>query len=72
MHASGALATKIAPFIPLFFWSAAGAPVWSALLLLGLGGLQIVTDIAFSVKTSDWMRVKRELAVARELEALGE
>jgi hypothetical protein len=72
MHASGAVATKVAPFLPLFFWSAADAPVWSALLLLGVGGLQILTDILFSVKTSDWKKVARELAVARELEALGE
>jgi hypothetical protein len=72
MHASGAVATKVAPFIPLFFWSAAGAPVWSALVLLAVGGLQLVTDAVFSVKTSDWKKVKRELAIARELEALGD
>jgi len=72
MHASGAIATKAAPFIPLFFWAAADAPVWSALVLLGLGALQIVTDLLFSVKTSDWKKVKRERAVARELDALGE
>jgi hypothetical protein len=72
MHASGAIATKIAPFIPLCFWSATGAPVWSALLLLVVGAVQIVTDVLFSVKVSDWKKVNRELAVARELEAMGE
>jgi hypothetical protein len=72
MHASGAVATKVAPFVPLFFWSAADAPVWSALVLLAVGGLQIVTDVVFSVRSSDWKKVRRERAVARELEALGE
>jgi hypothetical protein len=72
MHASGALATKVAPFLPLFFWAAADAPVWSALALLALGAVQIVTDVLFSVKVGDWKKVRRELAVARELEALGD
>jgi hypothetical protein len=72
MHASGALATKVAPFVPLFFWSAAGAPVWSAIVLLGFGGVQIVTDLVFSVRSGDWKKFVRERAVAREVEALDE
>jgi hypothetical protein len=72
MHASGALATKVAPFVPLFFWSASGAPVWSAILLLGFGAVQIVTDLVFSVRSGDWKRFLRERAVAREVEALDE
>jgi hypothetical protein len=72
MHASGAVATKVAPFLPLLFWSAAGAPVWSALVLLAIGAVQIVTDVLFSVTSSDWKKVLRERAVAREIEALDE
>jgi hypothetical protein len=72
MHASGALATKVAPFVPLFFWSAAGAPVWSAILLLGIGAVLIVSDVVFSVRSSDWKKFLRERAVAREVEALDE
>jgi hypothetical protein len=72
MHASGALATKVAPFLPLFFWSAAEAPVWSAIVLLAIGAGQIVTDVLFSVRSGDWKKVLRERAVARELAALGE
>ena len=70
MHASGALATKVAPFLPLFFWSAADAPVWSAIVLLATGGVQIVTDVLFSVRSGDWKKVLRERAIAREIEAL--
>lgn len=64
MHASGALATKAAPFVALAFWPATGAPGWAALALLGLGVLQIVTDVVFSTKSSDWKKVIRERNVA--------
>lgn len=65
MHASGAIATKLAPFAALAFWPASGAPVWAALGLLALGAIQIVTDVVFSVRSSDWKKVRRELRVAR-------
>ena len=65
MHASGALATKLAPFIALAFAPAARAPGWAVGVLLGLGIFQIVTDVLFSTKASDWKKVRRELAVAR-------
>lgn len=67
-HASGALATKVAPFLALAFWPGSGAPWWSAVGLLGLGVLQIVTDVTLSVKTSDWKKFRRERAVARSME----
>jgi hypothetical protein len=70
MHASGAVATKVAPFLPLLVWSTAGAPVWSAIVLLAIGAVQIVTDVVFSVRSSDWKRFLRERAVAREVAAL--
>jgi hypothetical protein len=65
MHASGAIATKLAPFLALAFWPGSGAPGWSAIALIALGALQIGTDIAFSVKTSDWKKFRRERAVAK-------
>ncbi len=37
MHASGAIATKLAPFIALAFWPGSGAPAWAAWALLALG-----------------------------------
>jgi hypothetical protein len=72
MHAAGALASKVAPFA-LFAWvyvvhRRAGSellPEWSLWGLLGLGALQIVTDILWSTKRSDWRKVRRERTVAR-------
>ena len=64
MHASGALATKLAPFLALIFFATTDAAAWARFALLGLGGLLIVTDVFFSTKTSDWKKVRRELAVA--------
>jgi hypothetical protein len=67
-HASGAIATKLAPFVALAFWPGSGAPPWAAVVLLALGALQILTDVTLSVKTSDWKKFLREKAVARSLE----
>jgi hypothetical protein len=65
MHASGAIATKVAPFLALAFWPGSGAPWWSAAVLLAIGLLTIVTDVAFSVKQGDWKKFRRERAVAK-------
>jgi len=65
MHASGALATKVAPFVALAFWPSSGAPAWSAWVVLGIGVLQIVTDVLFSTRSSDWKKVIRERRIAR-------
>lgn len=65
MHASGALMTKLAPFVALLFASAAGVPGWSVAILWGLAVFQIGTDLLFSTKASDWKKVGRELAVAK-------
>ena len=70
MHASGAIATKLAPFVALGFWPASNAPWWAAAVLAGLGVLQIATDIAFSTKSSDWKKFLREKAIARERRAV--
>lgn len=65
MHASGAIATKLAPFLALVFWPGSGAPWWSAVALIAIGLLQIGTDLAFSVKSSDWKKFRREREIAR-------
>jgi len=65
MHAAGAIATKLAPFAALAFAPATDARWWGPAGLVALGILQIVTDVLFSVKASDWKKVKRELALAR-------
>ncbi len=72
MHASGAIVSKVAPFavfaavyVP---HRAAGydlLPAWSLWAILAVGILQIVTDVAFSTRRSDWKKVRRERRVAR-------
>lgn len=69
MHASGAIATKLAPFVALAFWPASNAPWWAAAALVGLGILQITTDVVLSTKSSDWKKFLREKAIARERRA---
>jgi hypothetical protein len=64
MHASGAIATKLAPFVALACWPWSGAPWWSAAALVGLGVLQIVTDVLISTRSSDWKRFARERRIA--------
>jgi hypothetical protein len=77
MHASGAIASKIAPFAVFAAvylpHRAAGydlLPPWSLWAILGLGVLQILTDILFSTRKSDWKRFRRERQVARSMESI--
>jgi hypothetical protein len=78
MHAAGALASKVAPFV-VFGWAYAAhwrrdwelLPAWSLWAVLGLGVLQIVTDIVWSTRRSDWKKVRRELRIARETQGPG-
>jgi hypothetical protein len=65
-HASGAIATKLAPFVALALWPVTNAPAWAAWALLGLGALEIATDILFSTKSGDWKKVARERTVVRD------
>lgn len=65
MHASGAIATKAAPFAALAFWPATEAPAWAAWTLVGVGLFTITTDALFSTRRSDWKKVRRELRIAR-------
>jgi hypothetical protein len=68
-HASGAIATKLAPFVALAFWPSTGAPGWSAWALLALGIVQITTDVLFSTKSGDWKKFRRERRVGRDIQA---
>ena len=72
MHASGAIASKIAPFavfaaVYLPHRSAGYDlfPAWSLWAILGIGVLQLLTDLLFSTRKADWKKVRRERAVAR-------
>jgi hypothetical protein len=65
MHASGAIATKLAPFVALALYPLTDAPVWAAWAVLALGIVQIVTDVLLSTKSSDWKKFNRERRAAR-------
>jgi len=67
MHASGAIATKLAPFVVLALAAAydVQAPGWAIAILWIIGIGQLVTDALISTKKSDWKKVRRELGVAR-------
>ena len=65
MHASGAIASKIGPFLALAFWPASDAPGWAAWAIAGYGLLIIGTDVFISTRTSDWKRFRREMRIAR-------
>jgi hypothetical protein len=69
MHASGAVVTKLIPFVLVPVAAAQGQPRWLIGLLVVAGAGQIATDVAFSTKTSDWKKVRRELRAARTYSA---
>jgi hypothetical protein len=64
-HASGAIATKIAPFVAVAISPATNAPGWAVGVTAAYGVAAIATDVLFSTKSSDWKRFSRERAVAR-------
>lgn len=65
MHASGAVVTKVIPFALIPVAQRLDLPRWVLYLLIAVGILQLLTDLLFSTKTSDWKKVKRELQAAR-------
>jgi len=67
MHASGAIGTKLAPFLALALAPRDAIPAWAVAVLAVLGVAQFVTDAVFSVKSSDWKRFLRERRIARSL-----
>jgi hypothetical protein len=67
MHASGALATKLVPFLGIGAAVAAELPKWLVWGLAGFGVLAVVTDFVWSTKSSDWKRFSREMRIAQEV-----
>lgn len=65
MHAAGAVASKLAPFVALALWPATDAPGWAAWASLGLGLGTILTDVLWSTRKSDWKKVRREARLSR-------
>jgi hypothetical protein len=66
MHASGAVVTKAIPFALIPVAVRLDLSKWAVYLLVAVGILQVVTDVLFSTKTSDWKKVRRELQAARK------
>ncbi|HEU5112859.1 MAG TPA: hypothetical protein VFU96_06035 [Acidimicrobiia bacterium] len=64
MHASGAIVTKLMPFIFLGAAIAAGLPTWVVWALVVIGLVEIVIDIVWSTQKSDWKKFKREMEFA--------
>ena len=65
MHASGAIVSKIVPFVLIPTALIAGVPDWTTVLLVVVGVASIITDILWSTKVSDWKKFRREMAVAK-------
>ncbi|HKY48183.1 MAG TPA: hypothetical protein VJQ79_09425 [Acidimicrobiia bacterium] len=65
MHASGAIVSKVVPLVGLGVGWAMDAPTWALISLGVLGVGQIVTDVLWSTKSSDWKKFNREMALAR-------
>lgn len=69
MHAAGAVATKLVPFLMIGAAWGMGAPGWAWIVLIAVGVVTIVTDVLWSVSASDWKKYKREMRYAREADA---
>lgn len=65
MHASGALTTKLIPFLLIGAAIAADLPTWGVAILLVLAVGQVVTDAVWSTRASDWKKFKREMGFAQ-------
>lgn len=66
MHASGAIVTKLIPFVLIpVAMALSDIPTWVTWALLALGVVQILTDVLWSTKSSDWARYSRERAFTR-------
>lgn len=65
MHASGAIVSKLVPFLVLPVAFAAGAETWTVWALVAIGVGQLFTDALLSTRASDWKRFRREMRAAR-------
>jgi len=65
MHASGAIVTKLIPFLAVPPALVMDAPAWTVVVLAVLGVGQIVTDVLWSTKASDWKKFRREMAFVK-------
>ena len=64
MHASGAIVTKSLPFLLLGAAWGMEAPAWAWWVLILIGVASVITDMLWSVSSSDWKRYRREKRLA--------
>lgn len=64
-HASGAVVTKLLPFVFIPAAISGRRSSWVVWGLVALGIAQVLTDVLFSTKTSDWKKYIREMKAAR-------
>jgi hypothetical protein len=64
MHASGAITTKLIPLVGLGAGWAMDAQSWALALLALVAVGQVVIDVVWSTKKSDWKKFRREMAYA--------
>lgn len=64
MHASGAITTKLIPLVGLGAGWAMDAESWALALLALVAVGQVVIDVVWSTKKSDWKKFRREMAYA--------
>lgn len=63
MHASGAIVSKVVPFLLLPSAVVSDVAGWVPVVLAGFGVLGVITDIVWSTKVSDWKKFRREMAL---------
>lgn len=66
MHASGAITSKLVPFLLAPAAVASGQPTWLVRAVVAFGVISVITDVAWSTKVSDWKKFRRELRIGRE------
>lgn len=66
MHAAGATATKLIPFLMVGAALSAGVPAWATWALIAGGMVALVTDVLWSTRASDWKKFQREMAFAQD------
>jgi hypothetical protein len=65
MHASGAIVTKVIPFLLIGAAWGMEAPWWAWAALVVIGAVTIATDVLWSTKSSDWKKFHRERRYVR-------
>jgi hypothetical protein len=61
IHESGAIVTKVVPSLLLLAAILFGIPAWAIIVPVIVAVGQVIADVAWSTKPSDWAKYKREM-----------